>query len=94
MSLVPADKKLPSALLAIFLGGFGIHKFYYGATNAGLTMLLCTILAGFLAQFTFGLSLFLIPIMGTIGFIEGIIYLVKSDSQFYSEYQILHKPWF
>ena len=29
-----------------------------------------------------------------IGFIEGIIYLTKSDEDFYNMYQVGRKPWF
>jgi TM2 domain-containing membrane protein YozV len=94
VSIVAADKKLPSALLAIFLGGLGIHKFYYGATNAGLVMLICTLAGGALSFLTCGITAILPSVMGVIGFIEGIIYLTKSDSDFYNRYQIMHQPWF
>ncbi len=94
MSIVPAEKKLPSALLAIFLGHLGIHKLYYGATNAGLTMLILSVVGWILTPFTCGITALLPACMGIVGFIEGIIYLTKPDGQFYSEYQIMHKPWF
>ncbi|MBS4538091.1 TM2 domain-containing protein [Clostridium sp. D2Q-11] len=32
--------KVVAGLLAIFLGGFGIHKFYLGQTGQGILMLL------------------------------------------------------
>jgi hypothetical protein len=32
--------------------------------------------------------------MGTIGLIEGIIYLTKSDDEFYETYIVEKKPWF
>ena len=31
---------------------------------------------------------------GIIGIIEGIIYLTKSDEEFYNTYQVGKKPWF
>ena len=31
---------------------------------------------------------------GIIGFIEGIIYLTKSDEEFYNTYQVGKRPWF
>lgn len=57
--------KIAYALLAIFLGSFGIHKFYAGKGGIGLLYLLFS--------FTF--------IPGIISFIEGIVVLFeKSDS--------------
>jgi hypothetical protein len=32
--------------------------------------------------------------MGTIGLIEGIIYLTKSDAEFYNTYVANKKEWF
>ena len=41
----PSDKsKVAAALLAFFLGAFGIHNFYVGRTGRGVTQLLLTIL--------------------------------------------------
>ena len=37
---LPRKDKIVAALLALFLGGLGIHKFYLGRTGAGLFMLL------------------------------------------------------
>ncbi|NNC62181.1 MAG: hypothetical protein HKO11_07575, partial [Eudoraea sp.] len=39
-----------------------------------------------------GAFFFWIP--GLIGLIEGIIYLTKSDEEFYNTYQVGKKPWF
>lgn len=33
-------------------------------------------------------------LMGLIGLIEGIIYITKSDEEFYNTYQVGKKPWF
>ena len=46
-----AQKKLIAGLLAIFLGGLGVHKFYLGNTQPGVIMLAATI-----GGFTIGLS--------------------------------------
>ena len=87
-AVVPqGDKsKVAAGLLGIFLGGIGIHKFYLGRNNPGLIMLLVTLIGGIL----------IIPalVMGTIGLIEGIIYLTKTDEQFYNEYVLHEKNWF
>jgi TM2 domain-containing membrane protein YozV len=84
----PGDKnKIVAALLAFFLGGLGIHKFYLGKNGAGLTMLLCTL---------FGIILLFLPtiIMAIIAFIEFIIYLVISDEEFEARYVHGDRSWF
>jgi TM2 domain-containing membrane protein YozV len=62
--------RVVAALLAIFLGGFGIHKFYLGRIGQGI---LCLIFC-----WTF--------IPGLVGFIEGIIYLAMNDFTFNKKY--------
>lgn len=76
--------KIAAGLLAIFLGAFGIHKFYLGYNTQGLILLLVTILTCFFGFF----------ITGIIGIIEGIIYLTKTDEEFLTEYVQNKKPWF
>ena len=79
--------KVVAGLLGILLSGLGIHKFYLGQTTAGIIMLLC---------FLFGFILLGIPtlIVSIIGFIEGILYLVKSDEEFERTYVQEGKAWF
>lgn len=79
--------KTAAALLAFFLGVFGAHKFYIGANGAGVTMLLVSVLLFWV---------FFIPtiIIGIIAFVEFVIYLTKSDDEFYREYTIGKKAWF
>ena len=80
----PENKRVLAGVLAILLGPFGIHKFVLGYQNEGLIMLLSSVLTcGILAG----------P-MALIGLIEGIIYLTKSDEEFYYIYQENRKPWF
>ena len=80
----PENKRVLAGVLAILLGPFGIHKFVLGYQNEGLIMLLTSILTcGILAG----------P-MALIGLIEGIIYLTKSDEEFFYIYQENKKPWF
>jgi len=73
------NKKIVSGILAILLGYLGIHKFYLGYTKEGLIQLLLGLLFG---------------IGGLIGIIEGIIYLTKTDEDFYQTYQVGRKGWF
>lgn len=86
-SQVPQSKsKVAAGLLAIFLGGLGIHKFYLGYTMQGIILLLVTIL---------GALLLIGPLItGVISLIEGIIYLTKSDEDFYNIYVANKKEWF
>lgn len=73
------NKKLLAGILAIILGAFGVHKFILGYTKEGIIMILLSLLCG---------------LSGIIGLIEGIIYLTKSDEEFYRTYQVGRKPWF
>jgi TM2 domain-containing membrane protein YozV len=84
---VGRKSKIAAGLLAIFLGGLGIHKFYIGATGAGVIMLLIWL---------FGWILLGIPtaILSIIALIEGVIYLTKSDEDFYQTYEVGKKAWF
>ena len=76
--------KLAAGLCGILLGAFGVHKFVLGMTTPGVIMAAVTICS----------CLFASPIIGTIGMIEGIIYLTKSDDDFYETYIVEKKPWF
>jgi TM2 domain-containing membrane protein YozV len=67
----PSGKsRILAALLAIFLGTFGIHKFYLGKNGQGIIYLIfCWT-----------------TIPTWIGIIEGIIYLITSDADFERKY--------
>lgn len=60
-----AKSKMAAGLLGIFLGGFGIHRFYLGFTTIGILQIVVTVL-------TCGIG----AIWGTV---EGILYLVGSS---------------
>lgn len=77
-----------AGLLAIFLGIFGVHKFYLGYNTAGFVMLAITILGSI---FTIGLAA---GVMWVISLVEGIIYLAKSQSEFDVVYVANKKEWF
>jgi TM2 domain-containing membrane protein YozV len=77
-------KRIAAGICALLVGSLGIHKFILGLNTAGLIMLLVSIL-------TCGIGA--IP-MHIIGLIEGIIYLSKSDEDFYQTYIVGKKEWF
>ncbi|MCE2817815.1 MAG: TM2 domain-containing protein [Ilumatobacteraceae bacterium] len=83
-------EKVAAGLLAIFLGGLGIHKFYLGGKQqktAGIIMLVVWVV---------GFCLFFVGpiVIGIIAFIEGIIYLTKDDAEFQATYGDGDKAWF
>ena len=64
--------RLAAGLLGIFLGPFGIHRFYLGYTAVGVTMLLMTVLTcGFLSVVT-----------SVWGLVEGILYLTDKTGRY------------
>jgi len=72
------SKRVMAGILAILLGAFGAHRFYLGDTKGGIIRLLSS----------------LVCLGGIIGLVEGIIYLTKTDEQFYQEYIVNKKAWF
>lgn len=86
------NKKILAGILAIILGSLGIHKFVLGYQKEGIILLVLTII-GFILTCV-GIGVFLVWGTGVIGLIEGIIYLTKSDEEFYNTYQVGRKPWF
>jgi len=75
-----AEKKIVAGIFGILLGGLAIHKFYLGYTKEGIIQIVITLC-------TCGMG-------GLIGFIEGIIYLTKSDEDFVKTYVEGKKGWF
>ena len=68
--MMAMKNKITAGLLAIFLGGLGIHKFYLGKYGQGIIyLLLC---------WTY--------IPAIIALIEGLVYLTYSDSAFQAKY--------
>jgi TM2 domain-containing membrane protein YozV len=63
------------------LGCFGVHKFILGYTTEGIIMLVAGL-------FSCG------AISTVIGLVEGIIYLTKTDEEFYQTYVLNKRGWF
>ena len=70
MAASGSRNKVTAALLAILLGGIGIHKFYLGQSGMGILYILFCWTG--------------VPLI--IGIIEGIIYLSMSDENFNTKY--------
>lgn len=81
------NKKLLAGILAILFGWLGVHKFILGYQKEGIIMAAVGVLGWFLC----GIPTMLVSI---VGLIEGIMYLTKSDEEFYNTYQVGKKPWF
>lgn len=79
-----AGKKIAAGICGILLGSLGIHKFILGLNKPAIIMLLVTLL-------TCGIGYF---VMLIVGIVEGIIYLTKSDEEFYQLYAVQKKEWF
>jgi len=78
------NKRVLAGILGVLFGALGIHKFILGYQKEGIIMLVLSLLSfGFLAGF-----------MAVVGLIEGIIYLSKSDEEFFQIYQVGQRPWF
>tara|TARA_B100000959_G_C14539166_1_gene442815 strand:+ start:147 stop:392 length:246 start_codon:yes stop_codon:yes gene_type:complete len=81
MTNVPgAENKVLAGIFGILLGSLGIHRFILGDVGGGLLRIVISV-------FTCGFG-------GIIGFIEGIIYLTKSDEDFVATYVEGDKTWF
>lgn len=68
--MIGMKNKTLAGLLGIFLGDFGIHKFYLGKPGMGLLYLLFCWTA----------------IPAIIGFIEGVMYLLSSEEEFQAKH--------
>jgi len=86
------NKKILAGVLAILLGHIGVHKFVLGYTTEGI-LLLALGLVGYLTMCIF-IGYYMLLVGFAIGLIEGIIYLTKTDNDFYDTYILNKKPWF
>ena len=68
----PVKSKVVAGVLALLLGGLGVHKFYMGKIGMGILYLLFCWTG----------------IPAIIGFIEGIIYLCSNDENFQLKHHV------
>jgi TM2 domain-containing membrane protein YozV len=80
MNSETSSKKMTAGICGILLGAWGVHKFILGYNKEGIIQIVITLV-------TCGVG-------GIVGLIEGIIYLTKSDEEFYNTYIANQKPWF
>ncbi len=74
------SQRVLAGVMGLLVGGLGIHRFILGDTQGGLLRILISFI-------TCGIG-------SLIGFVEGIIYLTKSDEEFVRVYQVEKKGWF
>lgn len=86
MSQSSGKSRITAALLALFLGGLGVHKFYLGVPKVGVIYLLVCLLG----------SLVVVgPIVVTVLCIIDVVqYLRCSDEEFEQTYVVGKKAWF
>lgn len=86
------NKRVLTGVLAIILGSLGVHKFVLGYNNEGFVLLILTVIG--YATLCIFIGAFVLTATSLIGLIEGIVYLTKSDEEFYELYQKNKRPWF
>ena len=87
------SKKMAAGLCAILLSGLGVHKFILGYQGAGWVYL-GLLIGGVMTSCFFPFIVLSAPIMGIISLIEGVIYLTKTDEEFYQIYMLNRREWF
>lgn len=65
--------RIAAAVIGIFCGSVGIHRFYMGHTNSGIVYLVVGVV-------TAG------TVTSVVGLIDGIIYLLATDEEFQQKY--------
>lgn len=72
--------KLVAALLAFFLGIFGVHNFYLGYTNRAVTQLLLTLVA---SAFTCGISAIAVQVWAIVEGVQLLTGTINTDANGY-----------
>ncbi|MBX9625228.1 MAG: GYF domain-containing protein [Gemmataceae bacterium] len=86
-------RKVAAGVCGILFGGFGVHKFIIGQPLFGSIMLAVWVVS-FVAGFCLLVPFFICALLNLVGLIEGILYLTKSDDDFYQQYAVEKRPMF
>ena len=76
--------RITAALLALFFGSFGLHRFYLNQTGLGIFFIALLIMTKFWAA----------GILGFVGIIDAIAFLMMSDADFDRKYNNGQQPEF
>jgi len=95
-SLAGDKNKFIAGLLGIFFGTFGVHKFYLGRKKQGIMMLSAFIFSWILMMTVIGVFIGgpVLWVLYMIGFIEGVILIIKPQDEFQRIYIDGDKAWF
>lgn len=87
--------KVVAGLLALFLGGVGVHKFYLGMPIPGIIYLIGSFVCYLLFLATEE-AIFLLPwlVITIFCLVDAILYFTKSEEQFQQVYVDGKKQWF
>ncbi len=81
------NRKVLAGVTAILLGGFGVHKFILGYYKQGIILLILTLCINIFGLGFFGLIVWFFSLT------EGVIYLSKTNDEFFKTYQENKKYW-
>jgi len=79
-----AVARVACGFLALLGSISGLHKFAMGRHFEGVIFILASLLSCFILS----------PIMLTIGIVEGIMYILQTDQEFYDRYIAGDRRWF
>ena len=87
-----SKSKVVAGVLALLLGGLGIHKFYLGYISQGFILLAAWLISA--ATAPFGVGIVGLLVVWVIVWIEGFIYFTKTDEYFNDTYVVKKRAWF
>ena len=88
---------IPTAIVHLIVGGGGLGLLIVAlvvVAAAGMSMSYSGAVVAIIAMLLLALGWLVATVIGIVGFIEGILYLTKSDEEFHRRYVIEKKRWF